>query len=807
MHLSVWPCSLSVVMAALYQGTDASSPDKFLALKDVREVKEETTLDEKLFLLACEKGDYYMVKKLLDENRHGELNVNSVDVLGRDAITIAIENENLDILQLLLEHGCQATDALLVAIDSEVVGAVDILLNHRPKRSSKPSMAKLMQRIQNPEYSTTMDVAPVILAAHRNNYEILTMLLKQDISLPRPHAVGCECTLCNAKNKKDSLRHSRFRLDIYRCLASPSLIMLTEEDPILRAFELSTDLKELSLVEVEFRNDYEELAKQCKMFAKDLLAQARNSRELEVILNHTSSEDLVDKRGLLEERMNLSRLKLAIKYNQKEFVAQSNCQQFLNTVWFGETASYRRKHTCLKISTVLSVAALWPLLSACYLLVPRSRVGQIIHTPFVKFIIHSASYFTFLLLLNLYSLVYNEGKKNTMGPALEMIDYLLILWIVVQERGGHGEEELGRLPSHPGGRGPVCLRQRAELSASVLHVHHQLHPGPAADLHGSDAAGVWEVLGPLPAGPLLLHHRTDPALRKGPERPGKEPAQRLPGHLLPAAEQRRLPQLHGHLLRPLLVHLLAGPRGALRHAHQLHGRAALLRGRHDHRDLQHRGGDRSHQAAGGHAAQKLQTDRQSRGQGVEVRPSQAVAELLRRQVHAPAALQHPALPQDRVLPADQHEQVDLLAHVQGPGQEAEQPEGVEEPQAEAGRELPEDHVLPGPPLPDVHAPEDAEHRPGHRGEPQRPATGPLQVPQRDEGPAGLPHLQICHVLPEELNPPPWSPPPPASAFILMLVPPPSAPPPSFSKDILFNTNIVNKYFCKHFSILTRLLFY
>lgn len=115
-----------------------------------------------------------------------------------------------------------------------------------------------------------------------------------------------------------------------------------------------------------------------------------------------------------------------------QFVAQSNCQQFLNTVWFGETASYRRKHTCLKMATVLSVAMLWPLLSVCYLLVPRSRVGQIIHTPFVKFIIHSASYFTFLLLLNLYSLVYNEGKKNTMGPALEMIDYLLILWIVGQ---------------------------------------------------------------------------------------------------------------------------------------------------------------------------------------------------------------------------------------------------------------------------------------------------------------------------------------------------------------------------------------
>ncbi|KAM6259124.1 short transient receptor potential channel 1 isoform X2 [Aptenodytes patagonicus] len=308
-------------MAALYQSADPSasaSPNKLLALKDVRQVKEETTLDEKLFLLACDKGDYYMVKKLLEENSSGEMNINCVDVLGRNAVTITIENENLDILQLLLDYGCQSSDALLVAIDSEVVGAVDILLNHRPKRSSRPTIVKLMERIQNPEYSTTMDVAPVILAAHRNNYEILTMLLKQDISLPKPHAVGCECTLCTAKNKKDSLRHSRFRLDIYRCLASPALIMLTEEDPILRAFELSADLKELSLVEVEFRNDYEELAQQCKTFAKDLLAQARNSRELEVILNHTSSDEHVDKRGLLEERMNLSRLKLAIKYNQKE---------------------------------------------------------------------------------------------------------------------------------------------------------------------------------------------------------------------------------------------------------------------------------------------------------------------------------------------------------------------------------------------------------------------------------------------------------------------------------------------------------
>ena len=52
-----------------------------------------------------------MVKKLLEEKRHGEINLNCVDVLGRDAVTISIENENLDILQLLLEHGCQVSSS------------------------------------------------------------------------------------------------------------------------------------------------------------------------------------------------------------------------------------------------------------------------------------------------------------------------------------------------------------------------------------------------------------------------------------------------------------------------------------------------------------------------------------------------------------------------------------------------------------------------------------------------------------------------------------------------------------------------
>lgn len=67
-------------------------------------------------------------------------------------------------------------------------------------------------------------------------------------------------------------------------------------------------------VENEFKSEYEELSQQCKQFAKDLLDQTRSSRELEMILNYRDDINLLDDEGNNE----LARLKLAIKYHQKE---------------------------------------------------------------------------------------------------------------------------------------------------------------------------------------------------------------------------------------------------------------------------------------------------------------------------------------------------------------------------------------------------------------------------------------------------------------------------------------------------------
>lgn len=84
----------------------------------------------------------------------------------------------------------------------------------------------------------------------------------------------------------------------------------------------------------------------------------------------------------------------------------------------------------------------------------------------------------------------NKGKLHSSHIRLSSacVSECLLACSSVQECGGHREEELGCLPSHPGGWGPVCLCQRSKLPATLLHVHHQLHTGAATGRESSGDA-------------------------------------------------------------------------------------------------------------------------------------------------------------------------------------------------------------------------------------------------------------------------------------------------------------------------------
>lgn len=60
----------------------------------------------------------------------GYININCVDPLGRSALLMAIDNENLEMVELLIGHKVETKDALLHAISEEFVEAVEVLLEH-----------------------------------------------------------------------------------------------------------------------------------------------------------------------------------------------------------------------------------------------------------------------------------------------------------------------------------------------------------------------------------------------------------------------------------------------------------------------------------------------------------------------------------------------------------------------------------------------------------------------------------------------------------------------------------------------------
>ncbi|KAM9846408.1 short transient receptor potential channel 4a [Aulostomus maculatus] len=409
-----------------YRRTDSSSYRDRIPLRIVRAESELSPL-EKAYLGAVEKGDYASVKQALEEAEiYFKININCIDPLGRTALLIAIENENLEIIELLLSFNVYVGDALLHAIRKEVVGAVELLLNHK-KPSGGMQVPPILLDKQFSDF--TPDITPIILAAHTNNYEIIKLLVQKGVSMPQPHEVRCNCVECVSSSDVDSLRHSRSRLNIYKALSSPSLIALSSEDPFLTAFRLSWELQELSKVENEFKSEYEELSQQCKQFAKDLLDQTRSSRELEMILNYRDDINLLEEEG----NSDLARLKLAIKYHQKEFVAQPNCQQLLASRWYDEFPGWRRRHWAGKFITCVFIGLLYPVFALCYLIAPKSRYGLFIRKPFIKFICHTASYLTFLFLLLLASqhiVTTEQDRQDRQGPAPTTVEWMILPWVL-----------------------------------------------------------------------------------------------------------------------------------------------------------------------------------------------------------------------------------------------------------------------------------------------------------------------------------------------------------------------------------------
>ncbi|XP_067101893.1 short transient receptor potential channel 6 [Osmerus mordax] len=384
------------------------------------------SLMEECFLDSAEYGNIPVARKMLDELP--DLNVNCVNYMGQNALQLAVANEHLEVTELLLRRDnlTRIGDALLLAISKGYIRIVEVILSHKvyadPQRlTSNPGQIETHKEFFACDEDGTRfscDITPIILAAHCLEFEIVHILLTKGACIERPHDYFCKCSTCSEHQKLDSFSHSRSRINAYKGLASPAYLSLSSEDPVMTALELSNELAVLASTDMEFKTDYKKLSMQCKDFVVGLLDLCRNTEEVEAILNgDTKSCEKTESMG----RPSLIRMKLAIKYDLKKFVAHPNCQQQLLSIWYENLMSLRQQTTAVKSLVVLGVAVGLPVLALFYWIAPTSKLGKVMRGPFLKFVAHAASFTIFLGLLLMNAADRFEG--TTLLPNMTTHDH------------------------------------------------------------------------------------------------------------------------------------------------------------------------------------------------------------------------------------------------------------------------------------------------------------------------------------------------------------------------------------------------
>ncbi|XP_058271172.1 transient receptor potential cation channel subfamily C member 2b [Hemibagrus wyckioides] len=376
---------------------------------------------------AIHEGNVSMIRSLLKTGdgiiRQLE---DSEDRQWREALNLSIRLGNEEAMVTLL-HGVkfdfrQIHEALLVAVDTNQPRIVKRLLDRLDQeKGNKMDVHSFNQAIFDHSIDDSQfapGVTPLTLACQKDLYDIVTMLTQKGHVIPWPHKVSCACLECRNGRQYDLLKFSLSRINTYRGLASRAYLSITAEDAMLSAFYLSRDLRKLSKREPEFKPQYLALEELCQDFAVELLGMCRNQSEVTTILNNcgfdnADTQEELDKHSFEKGIPNLARLRLAVNYNQKQFVAHPICQQVLSSIWSGNLSGWRGSRTAWKLLVSVGIFLTMPFLCLIYWIAPKSKVGKILKIPVIKFMLHSASYMWFLITLLAESLIMERFREES----------------------------------------------------------------------------------------------------------------------------------------------------------------------------------------------------------------------------------------------------------------------------------------------------------------------------------------------------------------------------------------------------------
>ncbi len=166
----------------------------------------------------------------------------------------------LQVVEVLLDRSNQQHiyEAVLQAIGAGHVQIAESILKHKRYLAMWRERKKLGDqegffKTCNAESQFSADITPLVLAAQKNQYEVVQLLLLRDERIQKPHKYSCGCMECVNKMKFDQLRLAKYRLNAYTGLSSEAYISLSSKDPIQTAFELAAELRKLAMIEKHFK--------------------------------------------------------------------------------------------------------------------------------------------------------------------------------------------------------------------------------------------------------------------------------------------------------------------------------------------------------------------------------------------------------------------------------------------------------------------------------------------------------------------------------------------------------------------------
>uniref|UniRef100_A0A674N1A0 Transient receptor potential cation channel subfamily C member 2b n=1 Tax=Takifugu rubripes TaxID=31033 RepID=A0A674N1A0_TAKRU len=374
----------------------------------------------------------------------------SEDRQWREALNLSIRLGNEEAMHALLQgvkfDFRQIHEALLVAVDTNQPRVVKRLLDRLDQEKGNKmdvrsfSQAIFDHSIDNSQFAP--GVTPLTLACQKDLYDIVTMLTQKGHIIPWPHKISCDCLECRNGRQYDLLKFSLSRINTYRGIASRAYLSITSDDPMLKAFGLSKELRKLSQKEPEFKPQYLGLEQLCQDYAVELLGMCRNQSEVTTILNSCSdeSQDSFEGQAFEEGIPSLSRLRLAVNYNQKQFVAHPICQQVLSSIWCGNLAGWRGSRTAWKLFVSMGIFLTMPFLCLVYWIAPKSKAGRILKIPVIKFLLHAASYLWFLITLlgesitmEMYRDKFASRQQNILHSSFHMVWVVGFFWYECKE--------------------------------------------------------------------------------------------------------------------------------------------------------------------------------------------------------------------------------------------------------------------------------------------------------------------------------------------------------------------------------------